>query len=137
MDVTQILVIEDNPLDVTLLRHGLDSVEDWPIQISVAADGEQATNYLLDPDKPKPDLVILDLNLPKRNGVEVLKIIRITDFLYGMPVIVLSGTPEPEARAKMKRAKLDAELYLTKPSSVAGFNEIALQLRDFCQQFNA
>jgi len=131
MATTQILVIEDNPMDVRLIRLALESVRDWPTELTVAADGEEAINYLLHPGNSKPDLAILDLNLPKRDGLDVLRIIRITDFLYGLPVIVLSASSEDAIRTKMEEANLEAECYLTKPVGVDGFLAMGPALRDF------
>ena len=131
VETTKILVIEDNPMDVRLLRIALEKVRDWPIAVTVAADGEEAINYLLDGETLKPDLVILDLNLPKRDGLEVLQLIRITDYLYGLPVVMLSSSPEDVVKAKIANAHMEAELYLTKPASVSEFFGIGAMLRDF------
>jgi CheY-like chemotaxis protein len=131
VETTQILVIEDNPMDVRLLRVALEKVHDWPTDITVAADGEEAINYLLDTQTLKPDLVILDLNLPKRDGLEVLQLIRITDYLYGLPVVMLSSSPEDVVKAKIANANMEAELYVTKPASVSEFLAIGAMLRDF------
>ena len=131
METTKILLIEDNPMDVRLVRIALEKVHDWPTEMTVAADGEEAINYLLDGETLKPDLVILDLNLPKRDGLEVLQLIRITDYLYGLPVVMLSSSPEDVVKAKIANANMEAELYLTKPSSVSDFLAIGGMLRDF------
>jgi len=131
MKATQILVIEDNPMDVRLLRAALETVHEWPTDMTVAADGEEAINYLLDNQTLKPDLVILDLNLPKRDGLEVLQLIRITDYLYGLPVVMLSSSPEDVVKAKIANANVEAELYITKPASVSEFLAIGAMLRDF------
>jgi CheY-like chemotaxis protein len=131
MKTTEILLIEDNPMDVQLLRRALDTVKDWPVEIKLASDGEEAINYLTDPKTAKPDLAILDLNLPKRDGFEVLQIIRITGHLYGLPVVVFSSSPEDVVKRKMENAKLEAELYLSKPTSVAEFLAHGRTLRDF------
>jgi two-component system, chemotaxis family, response regulator Rcp1 len=131
VETIKILVIEDNPMDVRLLRIALEKVHDWPSAITVAADGDEAINYLLDAESSKPDLVILDLNLPKRDGLEVLQLIRITDYLYGLPVVMLSSSPEDVVKAKIANANMEAELYLTKPASVSEFLAIGAMLRDF------
>jgi CheY-like chemotaxis protein len=131
METTRILVIEDSPTDVRLLRLALESVRDWPTELTVAVDGEEAINYLLRPENSKPDLAILDLNLPKRDGLEVLQVIRITDYLYGLPVIVLSASTEDVIRAKMQDANLEAECYLTKPTGLDGFLAIGPMLQEF------
>jgi chemotaxis family two-component system response regulator Rcp1 len=131
MEATQILVIEDNAMDVRLLRLALEKVRNWPIDVTIAVDGEEAINYLLDSKRSKPDLVILDLNLPKRDGLEVLQLIRITNYLYGLPVVIVSSSPEDVVKTKVANANVQAELYLTKPASVPEFLTIGATLRDF------
>jgi CheY-like chemotaxis protein len=133
-EITQILIIEDNPLDVRLLRAALDAVQDWIIETAVAVDGDEAINYLLDSQTSKPDFVILDLNLPKRDGLEVLQVIRITNNLYGLPVVVFSSSTEDVLRTKMEQAKLEAEYYLTKPIGVDEFLAVGPTLRSFYEQ---
>ncbi len=133
-EITRILIIEDNPVDVQLLHVALQSVQDWAIETTVAEDGDEAINYLLDPETPKPDFVILDLNLPKRDGLEVLQIIRITHNLYGLPVVVFSSSTEDVLRTKMQQAKLEAEYYLTKPMGVDEFLAVGPALRRFYEQ---
>src|SRR4051812_26794168 len=132
--ITQILIVEDNPVDVRLLRLALESVQDWVIETAVAVDGEEAINYLLDPETSKPDFVVLDLNLPKRDGMEVLQVIRITNNLYGLPVVVFSSSTEDVFRTKMQQAELEAEYYLSKPMGVDGFLAIGPTLRRFYEQ---
>jgi CheY-like chemotaxis protein len=133
-EITQILIVEDNPVDVRLLRLALESVQDWEIETAVAVDGEEAINYLLDPETSKPDFVILDLNLPKRDGLEVLQVIRITNNLYGLPVVVFSSSTEDVFRTKMQQAELDAEYYLSKPTGIDEFLAIGPTLRRFYEQ---
>ncbi|MGI8958519.1 MAG: response regulator [Bryobacteraceae bacterium] len=133
-EITRILIIEDNPMDVRLLHLALESVQDWVIETAVAADGEDAINYLLDPKTSKPDFVILDLNLPKRDGLEVLQVIRITNNLYGLPVVVFSSSTEDVLRTKMQQAKLEAEYYLTKPVGADEFLAVGPTLRCFYEQ---
>lgn len=133
-EITQILIIEDNPLDVRLLRVALESVQDWVIETAVAVDGEEAINYLLDARTSKPDFVILDLNLPKRDGLEVLQVIRITNNLYGLPVVVFSSSTGDVLRTKMEQAKLQAEYYLTKPIGVDEFLAVGPTLRSFYEE---
>jgi chemotaxis family two-component system response regulator Rcp1 len=132
--ITEILIVEDNPVDVRLLRLALESVEDWVVRTSVAVDGEEAINYLLDPETSKPDFVVLDLNLPKRDGFEVLQVIRITNNLYGLPVVVFSSSTEDVFRTKMQEAEMDAEYYLSKPAGVDEFLAIGPTLRRFYEQ---
>ena len=88
----------------------------------------------MDPQTSKPDFVILDLNLPKRDGLEVLQVIRITNNLYGLPVVVFSSSTEDVLRTKMEQAKLEAEYYLTKPIGVDEFLAVGPTLRHFYEE---
>ncbi len=125
-----VLVIEDNPLDVTLLRHILEHEPGWNPELIVVEDGEEAIEYLLHPDVPRPDLIILDLNLPKRDGTEVLKVIRIANHLYGVRVAVFSSSPEDVVRSKLAEANVQADDYINKP---IGFGECASLAKRFHQ----
>ena len=125
-----ILVIEDNPLDVKFLQHIFEHEPGWNPELIVVEDGEEAIEYLSNPDVPKPDLVVLDLNLPKRDGTEVLKAIRVADHLYGLRVAVFSSSPEDVMRFKLAQANLQADDYINKPF---GFNECASLAKRFHQ----
>jgi two-component system, chemotaxis family, response regulator Rcp1 len=119
--ITRILVIEDNPADVQLLRYLFELDPEWNTEFVVVEDGEEAINYLLNRDTPKPDLVILDLNLPKRDGIDVLRTIRDSDRLHGLRVAVFSSFPETAIKAKIGDASLKADAYIHKPM---GFSEL-------------
>lgn len=125
-----ILVIEDNPMDVKFLRHVFAHEPGWNPDLIVVEDGEEAIDYLLNPDTPKPDLVVLDLNLPKRDGAEVLTAIRTADHLHGMRVAVFSSSPEDVMRSKLAQANLEADDYINKP---IGFEECASLAKRFHQ----
>lgn len=123
----KLLVIEDNPVDVRLLRYALDAEKTWNVQLSVADDGEKAISVLL--AGPRPEFVILDLNLPKRSGTEVLNVIRHTDDLRSLPVAILSSSPMDVIRGKVTDAHLEADWYFTKPMSIDEFVALGKRLR--------
>lgn len=119
MNATHVLIVEDNHADARIIRMALAAEKDWHTTIAVADDGEKAINYLrrnppYDAAEP-PDLVILDLNLPKYDGTEVLGVIRSIDSLREMPVVVLSSAPMNVLKEKVRDAGLSAQGYLTKP----------------------
>jgi DNA-binding response OmpR family regulator len=122
----QLLVVEDNPVDVRLLRYALDAEKTWKVQLSIAEDGEKAISVLL--AGPRPELVILDLNLPKRSGTEVLNVIRHTNELKGLPVAILSSSPMDVIRGRVTDAHLEADWYFTKPMSIDEFVALGRQL---------
>ncbi len=136
-EVTRVLIVEDNPVDVKLLTYALKSVEDWTLETTVARDGEEAIDFLLDPQIEKPDLVILDLNLPKRDGLEVLQVLRITNHLYGLPVIIFSSSPEDVIKNRLHDSHLKAEAYLTKPNGIDAFLAIGPAVRQVYESSRA
>lgn len=126
---THILVAEDNPGDVRLIRLALSETSNWPVTISVARDGEQAVDMLEAGELDCPDLVILDFNLPKRSGTYVLKRMRKSERLKSIPVIVLSSSPEYFLREKLHEAEMDATFYFTKPFDFDEFVRLGEQFR--------
>ena len=121
----KILVVEDNPADARMIDYALREESTWQTEMVVAEDGDQAIQYLTQQNSfgqtTKPDLVILDLNLPKRDGTEVLQIIRTTEGLERLPVIILSSSPEDVSEHVVQRANLEADCYLTKPADAMAF----------------
>jgi len=127
--ITRVLIVEDNPVDVTLLTHALKSVKGWALETVIARDGEEAIDFLLHPEREKPDFVILDMNLPKRDGIDVLRVLHIADHLYGLPVVVFSSSPPDVVENKIKKANLRATPCLTKPIGLDTFLAIGPTLR--------
>jgi CheY-like chemotaxis protein len=128
---THILVAEDNPGDVRLIRMALNETNNWPITVSVARDGEEAISMLDQEGDPlaPPDLVILDYNLPKRSGTYVLRTIRKNEHLKKIQVIVLSSSPEYFLKEKLRDAQLEATCYFTKPPDFDDFVRLGEQIR--------
>lgn len=119
-------------MDVKFLRYVFEHEPDWETELIVVEDGEEAIDYLLHPDTPKPDLVILDLNLPKRDGTDVLKVIRIADHLYGLRVAVFSSSPEDVMKSKIAQANLKADDYIRKPVVFDDFSSLAKRFHSCC-----
>jgi CheY-like chemotaxis protein len=126
---TRILLIEDNPVDVRMIRFALEEQSLWKTQITVVADGESAIQYILETTS-EFDLVILDLNLPKRDGTEVLRTIRSTERLASIAVIVLSSLPETVSEGQVKALALHADAYLRKPVGANEFQQLGEWLRE-------
>jgi CheY-like chemotaxis protein len=124
-DRTCVLIVEDNPVDVYMVRCALQEELDWTTETTVADDGEKAIELLLEhssrPIRAWPDLVILDLNLPKRDGVEVLQFIRTTNGLRSLPVVVLSSSPMDVIKSKFNNVNVKANCYMTKPPDLDEF----------------
>jgi two-component system, response regulator len=99
-----LLLVEDSPADVKILQRALTQTA-HPVELVVMRDGQEASDYLLrqGPFSAKscngwrrPDLIVLDLNLPRLTGLEVLKVIRSTPALSLTPVVILSTSRRPE-----------------------------------------
>lgn len=112
----EILLVEDNEGDVGLIEEVFEEVRVRNI-LHVATDGEEAILFLHGEGKftgsPRPDIILIDLNLPKKDGREILKEIKIDDNLKSIPVVVLttSGAEKDILRAY----ELHANAYITKP----------------------
>jgi CheY-like chemotaxis protein len=130
-DAIRILVIEDNPADVELLRMALDQAK-LNYRLSVVTDGASALAVLGDksPDAPAvPDLTVLDLNLPKYDGLELLEAARSNPRFAFMPVAILSSSSSPREQNKIQN--FGRVKYITKPSDLDAYLAIGATLRDF------
>src|SRR4051812_48852686 len=112
----EILMVEDNPGDVRLTREALKGGKIWN-EINVVSDGVAALDYLRRAAPyeaaTRPDLVLLDLNLPRKDGREVLAAMKADDSLKTIPVVILTTS---QAEEDVVRAyKLHANCYVTKP----------------------
>jgi two-component system, chemotaxis family, response regulator Rcp1 len=127
----QILLVEDSLADVELT---LEALADAKIanEVTVVRDGQAALDHLAGAGKdgiPRPDLVILDLNLPKLSGHEVLERIRADDDMRRIPVAIL--TTSAAEKDVVKGYDLGANCYLTKPVDVEQFVHVVQSIEDF------
>jgi CheY-like chemotaxis protein len=128
----EVLLVEDDPGDELMTR---EAFEDHKIgnQLYVARDGEEALDFLYRrgnfADAPRVDLVLLDLNLPKYDGRQVLERIRADPELTHLPVVVLTTSSAEED--VMRSYKLHANAYVTKPVDVRDFIAAVRQIDDF------
>lgn len=127
-----ILLVEDNPGDVELTKEALE-ISKMKNNLYVAVDGEEAMDFLYKKGKftsvPKPDLILLDLNLPKKDGREVLKEIKSEPGLRRIPVVILT-TSESEEDV-LKTYDLHANCYITKPLDLDRFIKVVKTIQDF------
>ena len=132
LKVVDILLVEDNPGDVRLAEEAL---KDSKIKnnLYVANDGEQAIDFLRQvgeyAGKPKPDIILLDLNLPKKDGREVLAEIKNDDNLKVIPVVVITSSQAEEDI--LKSYHLHANCYIKKPLDMDQFEKIVKTIQDF------
>lgn len=127
-----ILLVEDNPGDVRLVQ---EIFEDGKIynKLDVTRDGEEALNYLYQrgeyKNTPRPDLILLDLNLPKKNGSEVLAQIKEDEQLRRIPVIILTASKADDDINKAYNHHVNC--YLTKPIDLNQFIQVVNQIKTF------
>lgn len=127
-----LLLIEDNEGDIILTREALESRK-MPKQLHVCRNGVDAIRFLencLQSDiEALPEMILLDINLPKKNGHEVLKFIKQHEQLHHIPVIILTTSSSKSDISEAYQNK--ANYYMTKPVDMAGFNKIADKLEIF------
>ena len=126
----RIALVEDNPADAEMLKVALEQT-DFAVEIVVLPDGAEALKYLTSatPARPPCDLLILDLNLPRMNGLEVLEKVREVDYLKALPVVVMSGSKN---RAEIDRCyALGANAYVYKSNDLDEIYARAKRLMDF------
>ena len=128
----EILLVEDNPADVRLTREALNSDRLWN-NLSVTKDGVEAMAYLRRQGRfaaaPRPDLILLDLNLPKKDGREVLAEIKADPNLMLIPVVVLTLSAVEEDI--LRTYGLHANCYITKPVDLRQFMKVVKSIEDF------
>lgn len=122
----EILLVEDSAADANLLRLCLTAAK-TSFRILVVGDADAALEHLL--SRGRPDLVLLDLNLPGRDGREVLDTIRSDPSLRSIPVVVLTSS-QAVGDVRTCAEKL-ADWYLTKPLNLEGYEEIARAIERF------
>ena len=124
-----ILIVEDNPGDVRLIKEALNTSSIQPT-LYFARDGLEATRFLETRRQDGfPHLMVLDLNLPKKSGFEVLEYVKRDEMLKRIPVIVLSSSQNPEDVARAY--DLHANCYLTKPANFEAFIAVVRALEYF------
>jgi len=115
----QVLLIEDNPGDVFLFKQAIEQQSNVPVHVEVIVDGETAIEALRD-DPSGPDLILLDLNLPKLNGFEILQ--KLKENGRQVPVLVL--TSSDSLRDLRAAYRLGASAYVMKPNDLDGIMRI-------------
>jgi CheY-like chemotaxis protein len=130
-----ILLVEDNPADIKITQRALRESAS-AVELIVVRDGQDAVEYLLRQGEYAansawrcPDLVLLDLNLPRLTGREVLERIRETPALRAIPVVVLSTSHRQEDVLELYRA--GANTYIEKPQEFARFVEVLQAIRGY------
>jgi len=128
----EILLVEDNPGDADLTREAMENNK-MHVAMHVVGDGVEAMAFLRRTGKyvnaPRPDIVLLDLNLPKKDGKEVLAEIKADQDLKRIPVVILTISKDEEDI--LKSYNLHANCYITKPIDLNQFVKVAKSIEDF------
>ena len=128
----EVLLIEDSPGDVRLTKQAFRTANP-SIHLHVASDGVEAMVFLrqegIHTNAPRPDLILLDLNLPKMDGREVLARIKEDDLLKTIPTVILT-TSDAEVDIA-KSYQLQANCYLNKPVQLDAFESLVKSINDF------
>ncbi|MEX2566904.1 MAG: response regulator [Cyclobacteriaceae bacterium] len=132
MNQFEILLIEDNEGDVTLIKEAFDYF-DYEVHCTIQMDGEKAISYLkgtLTGDKSRsPDMILLDLNIPRKNGFEVLEFIKTHDKLKVIPTIVFTtSSSQKDISACYQR---HANCFITKPAEIESYLEVLQRVQQF------
>ncbi len=128
----RVLVVEDNPTDVLLIEEALGEHEVWH-EMVVLKDGDEASKYLKHlAENSKPDLIILDLNLPKRDGFGVLNEYRASPTLSFVPIVILTSSDSPADRLRAKGIGVSA--FLQKPMTLEEFIALGPRFRAILQK---
>lgn len=132
LDIIDILLVEDNPGDADLAREALISSKIHN-SLHVVNDGEKAMAFLKKTgdytSAPRPDLILLDLNLPRKDGREVLAEIKQDDDLKRIPVVILTSSKADED--VIKSYDLHANCYITKPLDFFQFTKVIQSIENF------
>jgi CheY-like chemotaxis protein len=128
----EILLVEDNEPDIDLTREALNQFQ-LLNNLHVVKNGVDALNFLYQKkefkDAPKPDLILLDLNLPKKDGLEVLAEIKKKEDLKTIPVVILTTSDTEEDI--IKSYQLHASCYINKPIDLNEFLKVVKTFGDF------
>lgn len=128
----EILLVEDNPADVRLTQEALKE-QKFFTNLSVVSDGVEAMEFLRREGQhakaPRPDLILLDLNLPRKDGREVLREVKSDPGLRTIPVVVLTISKAEED--VIKAYALQANCFISKPVDLSQFLHVVQSIKDF------
>lgn len=137
MKKLQILLVEDNEGDILLTTEALETMQ-IANEISVVKTGNEAIDYMTQSGDYTqiglPDLVLLDINLPIKNGFEVLSAIRAHEKSKHIPVIILTTSSSISDQSVSNRLK--ANLFITKPSELNNYEQVVSMIEKFWMDFN-
>jgi chemotaxis family two-component system response regulator Rcp1 len=129
----KILLVDDNPCDTNVLCMALSGLNE-DVEVEIVTDGQKALEFVhiqrKTRDEAHPCLIVLDLHLPRHDGIEILRAIREEPVLSHVHVVVLTGTATSAERAELDRMGAH---YRTKPMNLSGYDELATDLLALCK----
>ena len=125
----EILYVEDNPAEVYLLSEAVRRINP-NLGLTVVGDGEAALAFLAT-TTGKPCVIVLDLGLPRIDGVEVFRVLKSSTEFRHVPVVVFAEDP---GRKRIAETGETPDLFLKKPMDLTGYDEIARQIVDLCEE---
>jgi two-component system response regulator len=132
-----VLLVEDNRADVLVVRESV-ALHKLPVDLHVVSDGEQAFDFIkraeIEPEAPRPHLLLVDLNLPKRSGREILQRVRESSALKDVPVMIV--TSSSSARDRKELLRLGANDYFCKPANYDDFLRIGAAMKALLDRSN-
>ncbi len=128
MKTIEILLVEDNPADIFLTEEAFSGMR-YDTRLHPVRDGMEALEWLRDPQKVRPDVILLDLNMPRMSGLELLNVLKEDAGLREIPVIVLTTSRSDED--VWRSYNLRANAYIPKPLSIAEFGEVVRSFETF------
>lgn len=135
MKTAHILLVEDNEGDIVLTKEALEEKKVIS-KVSVAKNGKEAIDFVFQrgafKDAERPDLILLDINMPLKNGHEVLEVIKSNENTKKIPVVML--TTSSSKNDINKAYKLNANCYITKPVEIEDFMKTITTIEDFWVQ---
>jgi CheY-like chemotaxis protein len=123
-----ILLVEDDVVDVMSVKRALRELNSNHV-LNVAGNGEEALVYLRNEENPLPGIILLDLNMPRMNGIDFLKILKADQRLRRIPVVVL--TTSKEEKDRMETFELSVAGYMLKPVDYSGFVEVVRTIQRY------
>jgi CheY-like chemotaxis protein len=132
MSVSKILLIDDNAADIKLLRFALNE-QGEPYELEVLRTGEDAIRFITahgkESSEPQPCVILLDLHLPRYDGIALLQAIKQSEELAHVKSVVLSGFASPAERARIEEL---GAVYIQKPSELTHYLELGAKIIDMC-----
>jgi CheY-like chemotaxis protein len=129
----KIVLVDDSPSDTNVLSLALSSLEE-DIEIEIVNDGRKALEFVhiqrKNREEAHPCVIVLDLHLPRHDGIEILKAIREAPALDHVQVVILTGAATRAEQAELNRMGAH---YRTKPMNLSGYDELAADLLALCK----